>query len=147
MKFFVTSDADEETGLHELVYEINRQPMDDFFKDRLYDDSGIGLCIVLMGRDPIWNFKRRIRFMKKRNTLYIDVMCNWYAMVSSDRTTRKRIVGEKIVNEVPQIIAKKKFEDFDLPRFSSDLRKWFEQNGWIPEDFSAEETDFEYKAV
>jgi len=131
MKFFITSDADKETGLSEIIYEINRSPMDDFFVDRFYDDSGIEMAVILMGRDPQWNFKQRIRFVKKENCLYIDLMFDWQTMVDADHVSRKRIVAEKIVTEVPPIVAKKKFKDFDLPRFSRDLRTWFEENGWI----------------
>ena len=137
MKFFVTSDADEETGLHELVYEINRQPMDGFFLDRFYDDSFVGLCLVLMCRDLASNYKQRIRFRKNKNVLYIDIMCDWDVMVLSGPEARRRIVAEKIVAEVPQIIAQYKskakygFKNFDLARFTWDLREWFEANSWL----------------
>ncbi|MCZ2390838.1 MAG: hypothetical protein LC113_07140 [Acidobacteria bacterium] len=141
MKLFVTSDADKETGLSELIYEINRSPMDDFFVNRFYDDSGVEMAIVLMCRGPQWSFKQRIRFVRKENCLYMDIMLDLDVMSRADLKARKRIVGEKIVNEIPQIIAKYKakgkygFKDFDLLRFSSDLREWFEQNGWMDQEF------------
>lgn len=131
MRFSVLSDADGETGLHEIGDEMNRPPMDNFFTHRFYDDSAIEMCVILMGRDPHWNFKQRIRFVKKENCLYMDMMFDWNVMVSSDHATRKRIVGKKIADDVSQIVAKYKFKDFDLPRFSSDLREWFEEQGWI----------------
>lgn len=141
MKFFVTSDADKETGLSEIIYELNRSPMDDFFVNRFYDDSEIGIGIVLMGRDPRWDFKQRISFSKGKNSLYADLMFDWHEMVNADDRTRKQIAAEKIMTEVPQIIAGYKskgkygFKDFDLPRFTRDLREWFETNGWIEPGF------------
>lgn len=108
---------------------------EEYFGSRFYDDSGIGFFIVLMCRDPVWKFKQRIRFVKNRNTLYIDIMLDLEVMSRADSATRKRIVSEKIATEIPQIIAKKKFKDFDLPRFTRDLREWFEINGWIEPEF------------
>lgn len=135
MKFFITYDASVESGLREISFGMT-QSFEDYFSDRFYDDSGIELAVVLMCRDPRWNFKQRIRFAKKENCLYMDVMLDLDVMSQADPETRKRVVSEKIVTEVPQIIAKKKFKDFDLPRFTKDLREWFEQHGWIePMDF------------
>lgn len=134
MKFGITCDANIESGVSEVIYGMNKA-FDEYFGDRFYDDSGIGLFIVLMCRDPQWNFKQRIRFVKKRNTLYVDIMLDLDEMRRSDLSARKRIVGEKIVNEVPQIAAKYKFKGFDLRRFTRDLREWFEQNGWIEPAF------------
>lgn len=130
MKFGITCDANAESGLSEVIFGTNKA-FKEYFGDRFYDDSGIGLFIVLMCRDPIWNFKQRIRFLKKKNTLYLDIMLVLDVMSRASLATRKSIVGEKIVTEVPQIVAKYKFKDFDLKRFSSDLKSWFEQNGWI----------------
>jgi hypothetical protein len=134
MKFGITYDANSEAGLDEVIFGLN-DSFESYFGDRFYDDSGIGLFLVLMCRDPIWNFKQRIRFVKKRNTLYIDIMLDLDVMSRANIVTRKRIVGEKILSDLPQIVAKYKFKDFDLPRFTSDLREWFEIHGWIDEEF------------
>lgn len=133
MRFFITSDANSESGLGETLYGINKA-FDDYFFDRFYDDSGIEMSVIFMCRDPRWNFKQRIRFSKKENRLYMDIMLDLNVMSSADLPTRKQIVGEKLVNEVPQIVAKYKFKDFDLKRFSSDLRSWFEEHGWIDKE-------------
>jgi len=135
VRFRIVSDADQETGLHDISDEINRSPMDDFFVHRQYDDLGISIGVVLMGRDPGWNFQQRISFSKKENKLYMDLMFDWHSMVGAKHSARKRIVAEKMITEIPQIIAKKRFKDFDLPRFSSDLREWFEVHGWINPEF------------
>lgn len=134
MRFFLTSDANSESGLGDTLFGVSKQ-LREYFSDRFYDDSGIEMAIVLMCRDPHWNFKQRIRFVKKENCLYMDIMLDLDVMSRADPATRKRIVGEKIVNEVPQIVAKKKFKAFDLPRFMKDLREWFEIHGWISTDF------------
>jgi hypothetical protein len=136
MRFSILTDADVETGLHDIGDEMNRPPMDGFFTNRFYDDTGLKITIILMGRDPRWNFKQRIRFSKKENKLYIDLIFDWNTIVCADDRTRKTIVAEKFVTEVPHTVAKYKLNNFDLPRFAQDLREWFEINDWIEREFS-----------
>jgi hypothetical protein len=131
MRFFITCDANIESKLDEVLDPMNDLGFDEYFAERYYDDSGINITVVLMCRDPYLNFKQRIRFSKNENKLYMDIMLDFNQMKYADSATRKRIVAEKLINEVPQIIAKYKFKDFDLKRFSSDLRGWFEQQGWV----------------
>lgn len=131
MRFRIVSDSNIEAGLSDVSDALSESGFRAHFAEQYYDDSGISLGVVLMCRDPHLNFKQRIRFSKKENTLYMDLMLDLDVMSRANPVTRKRIVGEKIVNEVPQIVAKYKFKDFDLKRFSSDLRTWFEENGWI----------------
>lgn len=138
MRFFITCDADIESGLDKVLNSLHDEGFKDYFVDQFYDDSGIKITVVLMCRDPRLIFKQRIRFSKKENKLYTDIMLDLNIMSRADPATRKRIVAEKLIHEVPQIVAKYKFKDFDLPRFSRDLREWFEIHGWVepmfPED-------------
>src|SRR4030095_5139593 len=135
MRFFVTSDANAEANLHEVLYALDDHGFDAYFHDRFYDDSGKEMCVVLMCRNPRLNFKQRIRFVKKENCLYMDIMLDLDVMSQLDLSSRKQIVGEKMVREIPRIVAKYKFKDFDLPTFPSDLREWFETHGWITSEF------------
>jgi hypothetical protein len=130
MKFGITYDADSEAGLDQVIFGLN-DAFQQYFGDRFYDDSGVGLFVVLMCRDPRLDLKQRVRFVKKKNTLYIDIMLDLNMMSKANVVTRKRIVGEKMVNELPLIIAKHKFRNFDLQRFAGDLREWLETTGWI----------------
>lgn len=131
MRFFTTADSNSEAKIYEVLYALDDDGFENDFEPRFYDDSGTEIAIILVCRDPARNFKQRIRFLKKENCLYVDIMLDLETMCRSNLVIKKRIVGEKMVSELPQIIAKYKFKDFDLPRFSSDLREWFEQNGWI----------------
>jgi hypothetical protein len=141
MKFFITYDADITSGLSEITYGMTKA-LGSYFADRFYEDSGIEMAVILMCRRPVRDFKQRIRFVKKENCLYMDIILDLDVMNRTDEPTRKRIVGEKIVNEVPQIVARKKFKDFDLSRFARDLREWFENQDWIQKIFSDEEVVF-----
>lgn len=139
MRFSILSDANQESGLDEVFKDLSENGFRKYFEPKFYDDSGINVTVILMCRDPSLDFKQRIRFSRKENKLYMDLMLDLNIMAPADLSTRKLIVGEKIVNEVPQIVAKKKFKDFDLPRFSRDLREWFEQHGWIEPMFADDE--------
>ncbi len=134
MDFRIACDANAESKLDKIKFGIN-DAFEEYFGDRFYDDSGIAMFVVLTCRDPAYNFEQRIRFSKKENCLYMDLMFDLRTMVQADLTEGKRIVAEKIITEVPQIVAKKKFKDFDLPRFTKDLREWFETSGWIDPEF------------
>ena len=131
MRFFITYDANSEANIDEVLNALDDFCFDEYFAEKGYDDSGIKIAVVLMCRDPRLKFKQRIRFSKKENTLYMDIMLDLEQMKSADSGTRKKIVAEKLVNEIPQIVAKYKFKDFDLKRFSSDLSNWFKQQNWI----------------
>jgi hypothetical protein len=131
MELGITYDANREARLDEVRSSKNRDGFEEYFADKYYDDSGIAIFIVLMCRSPYLNFKQRIRFVKADNCLYMDIMLDYEHMTTTDTDGRKRYVAEKLINEVPQIIAKYKFRDFDLKRFSSDLRLWFEDHEWI----------------
>jgi hypothetical protein len=138
MRFGISADYDYRSNLDEVLRAFPALIFEEYFGDKDYDDSGIEIFVVLMCRDPLWNFKQRIRFSKKENCLYMDIMLNLEQMKQADLVTRKRIVAEKLVNEIPQIIDKYKFKDFDVKRFSSDLRNWFEQQGWIDTQLDSE---------
>lgn len=134
MKFFVTCDANIESGMDKVIFGMNKE-FNAYFGNRFYDDTDIEMAVILMCRDPRWNFKQRIRFVKKQNCLYIDLMFDLPTMKRADMSARKKIVAEKMSSEVPQIVAKYKFRDFDLQRFSSDLRNWFEDQGWMEKEW------------
>jgi len=131
MKFDVTCDANLESGLNELLNELYDSGFNAYFSDRIYDNSGIELFVVLMCRDPNLNFKQRIRFSKKDNCLYMDVMLDLAIMKQVDFVSRKKIVATKLVMEVPNIIASYRQLKFDFISFKSDLTSWFEHLDWM----------------
>ena len=130
MQFRISGDSNVEAGLGELDFDGFRE----YFSGKQYDDTAINIGVVLMCRDPRLKFERRVRYSRSDNWLYIDVMLDLDVMSQSDHETRKRIVGEKITAEVPQVVAKYKLRGFDLERFASDLRTWFKKNNWLEDE-------------
>ena len=131
MRFVIVGDTDSEAKLDEVFDGFADLGFRSYFAEKQYDDSELKIAVILMCRNPSLKFKQRIRFSKKENTLYMDVMLDFEKLKSSNSQTRKQKVAEKLLIKLPQIISKYKFKDFDLRRFSSDLRDWFKQHHWI----------------
>jgi hypothetical protein len=134
MIFRNTSDASSETKIQEVTHALIDLGFEEYFEEKQYDDTNLEIFVILMCRDPYLKFKQRIRLAKQENTLYLDIMLDYYEMRDTDTDGRKKIVAEKLVVEIPEIIAKynkKKTFDFDLNRFTADLKDWFVQNKWI----------------
>jgi hypothetical protein len=122
----VTSDANQESGVGVLVLEISGPTRKEFLH-RTYGSGLSGLVVVLMCRDPDLNFKRRIRFSKKEKKLYMDVMLDLSQMMRADHAVRKRIITDQLATEVPAILRKYAFDDFDEARFVDDWKNWLRE--------------------
>jgi hypothetical protein len=127
MDFIITCDANRESGIGEIVDEISG-PTQDRFKKPDYGRGTPRLGVVLMCRDPALNFKRRVRFAKKRRTLLMDVMLSLSEMVYRSHQERRSVVTSKLEKEIPEVLRKYGFPQFDLLRFESDLHEWFAVN-------------------
>jgi hypothetical protein len=93
------------------------------FEEREYGEGLHGIVVGFICRDPKLNFKRRVRFAKKEKMLYMDIMLDLDQMRKINHDARKRIVVERLADEVPSTLRKYSFPDFDEARFVADL-KW-----------------------
>jgi hypothetical protein len=124
MHFRITADTNQESGVGDVVTELSG-PTRQHFVPRDYGSGLRRLCVVLMCRDPRLDFKRRVRFSKKDQTLYVDVMLHLPDMVPLTHGERRRAVMQRLEQEIPEVLTKYEFQDFDQPKFESDLRDWF----------------------
>jgi hypothetical protein len=123
MRFFITYDANWDAKVDKVVSAINKTSCEAFFERQNYGTSLEGVAVILMCRDPSLNFKQRIRYSKKEKELYLDIMLDFLQFVKIEQKERDKIVAEKLIAEIPPIIARYKFEDFNLPKFEKDLVK------------------------
>ena len=124
MHFRITADTNKESGVGEVVYELSGPTRQHFISQ----DYGSGLpclCVVLMCRDPELAFKRRVRFSEKEQTLYMDVMLHLPDLIPLAHAERRRAIVQRLEQEIPEVLTKYEFRDFDQPRFESDLHDWF----------------------
>ncbi|MCY0914180.1 hypothetical protein [Massilia antarctica] len=119
--------------LGDFEHESGVQAVTDWFSKRGYweafaTDYGDGLwtiSIFLICRRPELNFKQRIRHQKKEKTLYMDIMLPFTEFVSASLEEREKKVVEAMLAEVPRIVRKYKFADFDTELFISHFNKYF----------------------
>lgn len=65
MKLFTSSDAHWESGLGQVLDELTGYKFRQHFDERDYGSGLTGLSVIFMCRDPVYYFKRRIKFSKK----------------------------------------------------------------------------------
>ena len=132
MRFGIIYDANYETKIDQVTDSFPTRELEDWLYFKNYGEDLESICIVLMCRNPEYNFKQRIRMDRKNKTLYIDLMLDYNYFVS-DITQKERInvVVEKLFDEVPKIVPKYKLKDFKSELFFSDLHKFTKKNGWF----------------
>jgi hypothetical protein len=121
MRLFVTSDSSKESGVGEVVYEIGGATFE-HFHNRNYGPDLNRIAVILMCRNPAMKFKRRIRFARKDKILYMDVMLSPEEMCALSRDSRKKIIAERLAEEIPAVVRKYKLPGFNLERFADDLK-------------------------
>ena len=133
LTIFLTSDADWDTYVGRFGTEIVKMGIVDHFQKIDYGQGIKKIIILLLCRDPIFEFKPIINFTKKDKTLGMDIMFDFELMKTISMEERKAIIAQKLHDEVPVIVRKyKKIEDFDHERFIKDFQQWIVNLGWIP---------------
>jgi hypothetical protein len=116
---FVTSDSDRRTGVAEVNLEIVEE-IERFFKAKTYGAEVAAVVIVMMCRDPVYEFKQRIRFSKAEQTFYLDVMLDWNEMIHAG-TRRKPAALRTVRQTVRNVLEKRKWKSFDVTQFLLDF--------------------------
>ncbi|PYJ51171.1 MAG: hypothetical protein DME83_07865 [Verrucomicrobia bacterium] len=124
MHFRVTADTNQESGVGAVVDELSG-PTRKHFVPRDYGSGLPRLCVVLICRDPHLDFEKRVRFSKKDQTLYMDVILHLPEMIPLTHDERRRVILQRLELEIPEVLTKYEFRDFDRARFESDMHDWF----------------------
>ncbi len=127
MNFKILYDADWEAKLDKVLSNFSDKGFKLYFEKKEYGSSLDEIVVILMCRNPDYNFNQRIRFSKKEKTLYLDIMLNLNQFKELEQTERNRLVSQRLFRELPPIIAKYKLESFDLEKFEKDLQKWLKK--------------------
>jgi hypothetical protein len=124
MKLNILCDANWESRLDSVLKDLSATDYRNLFNARNYGQGLIEVVVVLMCRNPRLNFKQRIRFAKKKMALSLDIMLDLDQMQKADDNTRRRIVIDRLTDELPVVLRKYSIPDFDETRFIDDLRSW-----------------------
>lgn len=120
-----TGDTAAESKVGQVIYSISG-PTEDRFAKKDYGAGSPGIVVVLMCQDPALNLKRRVRFAKKDNKLYLDVKLDLDEMKAAKPAARRRIILARIHRDVAEVIARYRLPDFDSAKFLKDLQAWFQ---------------------
>ena len=131
-RFFITCDCHQITGMLKIVEMITISGLEKKLASNNYGSSIKRLRVILFCHEFEW--KPRIRFTKNDKILGIDVIVDYTAMCKASFSERKLIVGQRMMADLAQVIAKYKFEDFDLPRFLLDLEVELKSIDFLPAD-------------
>jgi hypothetical protein len=131
MRFNILSDADWDSKIDKVLDTFSDFGYRRLFEEKNYGDSLYGITVVFMCRNTEYNFKQRIKYSKKEKKIYLDIMLDLNQFKQIEQREKERIVAQKLISEIPPIISKYKFTDFDLPSFEADLKKLLIKIKWI----------------
>ncbi|CAN5785335.1 hypothetical protein BH09VER1_BH09VER1_18220 [soil metagenome] len=109
------------------------------FESRDYGRGLNCIAVILMCRNPELNFKRRIKLknekgaFREEKVLYMDIMLDLPTMSAFDRTdrgSRRKIIAQRLYDEVPEVLSRYKIADFERDAFIADFRSWIDELDW-----------------
>jgi len=121
-RFNILADFYWETNIDKVLDLLSDTGYRRFFLEQNYGSSLEGLTVVLMCQDPNLKLKQRIRLSKKERKIYLDIMLDLNQFMGLIQKEREKIIVEKLLSEIPPIIAKYKLEDFNVSKFEMDLQ-------------------------
>lgn len=124
MKFNIVGECDHDSGLPDVLYWLS--PPDQW--EAFAKDYGDGLDLIgvdLICSKLLDGLKPRIRHAKKEKALYMDIMLTFDEFASATAEERKKIAGQRLLDDVPRIVRKYKFANFDTELFLSDFKKYY----------------------
>jgi hypothetical protein len=128
MELFLTCDAHWESGVENIIDELYDNGFEDNFIQKEYGNTLNGISVVLMCQNPDLNLKQRIKYSKKEQKVYIDIMLDLNKFKNITALEKKKIIQQKMLDEIPNAIVNKKIADFKTEEFIADLKNWFEEN-------------------
>ena len=83
MRFTINADNSQETRVgSQVASEFPARELEDWLHFKNYGNDLVDVGIILMCRNPEYNFKQRIRMDRKNKILYIDLMLDYHYFVS-----------------------------------------------------------------
>lgn len=79
------------------------------------------LVLVAICRDPVHEYKQRVRFLTATRTLYIDVMLELSFFIKAKHNERRNTLYEQTMNQVRTVLEKRRIKDFESQHFLRDL--------------------------
>ena len=124
MECNIFGDCDHYSGLPDVLHWLSRPEQEEVFaKD--YGDGLGSIAVVLVCSQLMDGFKPRIRHAKKAKRLSMDIILNFNQFVGLTAGTRKKHVVEALLEDVPRIVTKYNFDNFNTELFVSDFKEYY----------------------
>ena len=123
-RFNILADFYWEAHIDKVLDALSDKGYRRYFSEQDYGSSLEGITVVLMCQDSNLNLKQRVRQSKKEKKIYLDIMLDLNQFLTISQKERERIIVEKLISEIPPIVAKYKLDDFNLSKFEADLQNW-----------------------
>ncbi len=130
LRLSILADVHWESRVDLVLNELSSFGFRQHFESKNYGSGLAGVSVILMCRDPSYSFKRRIKLSKKEMNLHMDIMLDLPTMKAASPEERKRIVAQRLFDEVPQVLSGYKIPNFDKDAFIAEFRAWVESIGW-----------------
>lgn len=121
MKLKLLSDSNSESGISQTIINFDNGTFTRYFENKEYGSDLSRIVVVFMCRSPDLVFKRRIRFDKSEKVLYMDIMLHLPDVIKLNETSKRLFLLNKLQQELPPIIKKYKFKNFNEVLFMEDL--------------------------
>lgn len=128
MEIFLTCDAHWESGVENIIDDFYDNNLENTFALKQYGEYLNRISIILICQNPVLNLKQRLKYSKRDQNIYIDIILNLNEFQRITDSEKKQIIKKKMLQEIPNAIRKFKVSDFNLEEFISDLQNWFIDN-------------------
>lgn len=125
MKISKSADIYEDTGLRELIHEIQ---LSEYFKSKNFVNNDIELFFVINCLQ--FNAKQRKKFDSSSNVLSWDVILNYETVKKATLEEKKIILSTSIINSF-DILDKYQNLQLNKNEIVKEVKKYFESIGWI----------------
>ena len=124
MKCDIVGESDHGAGLSNVLYWLSRAEQWEAFAKEY--GEGLGeLVIDVICSKLLDGVKPRIRHAKKTRCLSMDIMLGYDDFVRLTAEEKKERVLKRLLEDVPPIVRKYKFSDFDTELFLTDFNKYY----------------------
>jgi hypothetical protein len=125
MKIGDSADIYEDSGINPL---LNEMELEKYFLAKSYGNNEVSLFFVINCLK--FDVKNRIRFSKKDNCLYWDVILDYEVVKNAEVKKKKMLLASSIINSF-DVLDKYKKLGLNKEAIKEDAKKYFEGMGWL----------------
>ena len=130
-RLLISSDSNIETGVGHASLALATTNFYKYIENQNYGTTLSRIAVFFICWDPNLAFKQRIRYKKDSKELYMDIMLDYNLFTKMTPDERISELCRKLLIEVPPIVNKYKFKDFDSDKLMTSLESWFVNHNFI----------------